>query len=308
MNSAQLKYFLSAARHLSFSETAKEFYLTQPAISHQISELEQELGIKLFQRNARGVILTPAGHLFLEDAKRFLDLEIQSKSRLQSLSASGSCHLAIGYLANPSKQFLPQVVSNYRQKYPQVDIRLIRMNALSVQASMTQQEYDIYFSLLEDMANKSPYHVRKIHEDSYCLVCRSDHPCLQNFRIDYGKLATERFLMFAPDKAAFMTRQIYQVCKDLNFTPRIVQNYQSIEEVLFAAECGLGITILPYKIKDYVKASLSYVPLDSTHTACAFGAAWREQDDHPAVEWFIAELNQHLLQMGREGFTEKQQL
>ena len=106
--------------------------------------------------------------------------------------------------------------------------------------------------------------------------------------------------MFAPDKAAFMTKQIYQVCKDLNFTPRIVQNYQSIEEVLFAAECGLGITILPYKIKDYVKASLAYVPLDSSHTACSFGAAWREQEDLPAVEWFMAELNQYLIAAAQE--------
>lgn len=300
MNTIQLKYFLSAAKHLSFSETAKEFYMTQPAISHQISELEQELGTRLFERTARGVILTKSGIQFLEDAKGFLDLETASKNRIRSLSVSDSCHLKIGYLASPCKYFLPEVIHQFRRAYPQVDIELIRMDALEIVDSIDQKQYDIYFSLMEDIKRRPDYQNRKIHEDNYSLVCRSDHPCLHNFKIDYTKIATEPFLMFEPDKAAFMSRQICQVCKDLNFTPRIAHTYRSMEEVLFAVESGLGITILPYKIKDYVKASLVYVPLDSSHTACSIGAAWLEQEGQPAVSWFMNILNQHLIRLATQ--------
>lgn len=296
MNTQQLKYFLSAARNLSFSDTAKEFYMTQPAISHQISDLENELGTILFKRTAKGVSLTETGRLFLEDATKLIDLQAQAKDRLQHLSSADSHKLSISYLASPCKHFLPDVICSFRKHYPQVDLNLIRLDAVGAQASIEQEEYDIYFSLLIDMTNKTHYQCRKIHEDHYCLVCRNDHPCLSNLVIDYQNVAKEPFVIFEPDKAAYMTRQIYQICKDLNFTPRVVHTYRSMEEVLFAVESGLGITILPYKIKDYVKANLSYVQLDSNNTSCAIGTAWRNREDNPAIGWFMSVLNQHLLQ------------
>lgn len=300
MNTSQLKYFLSAAKTLSFSETAKEFYMTQPAISHQIVELEQELGTKLFARNSRGVQLTRAGELFLEDAKRFLDMTEVSKERLQALNASGNGKLSIGYLASPCKYFLPNVIHQFRQAYPQVDIELIRLDALSVITSIETEKLDIYFSLVEDLKHFKDYHIRKIHQDPYCLICRVDHPCLNNFKIDYTKLATEPFLMFDPEKSAYMTHQIHQVCRDLNFVPRIVQKYASMEEVLFAVESGLGITVLPYKVMEYYKTNLVYTPLDGSNIASSIGAAWKIDSENPAVNWFMAELNQYMIQSALE--------
>ena len=299
MNTTQLKYFLSAAKHLSFSETAKEFYMTQPAISHQISDLEQELGTKLFNRTARGVSLTKSGAIFLDDAKRFLDLEYFSRERLRNAQVLKDDHLSIAYLASPCKYFLPKVISDFHRQYPQIEITLKRLDALGAISSLEQETFDIYFSLMEDLKHQKHYHTRKIHEDHYCLICRSNHPCLQSLKIDYEKIATEPFLMFEPEKAAYMSRQITQVCKDLNFTPRVVNTYPSMEEVLFAVESGLGISILPGKTRDYFSASLTYVPLDSSNTACAMGVAWRSEadDDRPAIQWFINALNQHFVRL-----------
>ena len=70
MNTEQLRYFVSVARYRNFTETAREFYVTQPAVTHQISALEREVGARLFLRTTRNVSLTRAGRLFLRDAKR----------------------------------------------------------------------------------------------------------------------------------------------------------------------------------------------------------------------------------------------
>lgn len=75
MNTEQLRYFVSVARYRNFTETAREFYVTQPAVTHQISALEREVGARLFLRTTRNVSLTRAGELFLEDAKRILAQE-----------------------------------------------------------------------------------------------------------------------------------------------------------------------------------------------------------------------------------------
>ena len=90
MNTEQLRYFVSVARYRNFTETAREFYVTQPAVTHQISALEREVGARLFLRTTRNVSLTRAGELFLEDAKRILDQEERALGRLRQLESSGS--------------------------------------------------------------------------------------------------------------------------------------------------------------------------------------------------------------------------
>ena len=89
MNTEQLRYFVSVARYRNFTETAREFYVTQPAVTHQISALEREVGARLFLRTTRNVSLTRAGELFLEDAKRILDQEERALGRLRQLESSG---------------------------------------------------------------------------------------------------------------------------------------------------------------------------------------------------------------------------
>ena len=102
MNTEQLRYFVSVARYRNFTETAREFYVTQPAVTHQISALEREVGARLFLRTTRNVSLTRAGELFLEDAKRILDQEERALGRLRQLESSGCWELRIGYLNSPA--------------------------------------------------------------------------------------------------------------------------------------------------------------------------------------------------------------
>ena len=116
MNTEQLRYFLSVARHRNFTEAAREFYITQPAITHQISALERELGARLFLRTTRSVSLTRAGELFLEDAKAMLDQETRALDRLRQMEASEQMELTIGYLNSATRHFLPRLVSDYRSR------------------------------------------------------------------------------------------------------------------------------------------------------------------------------------------------
>ena len=105
MNLDQLRCFLAVARHRNFTGAAREFYLTQPAITHQISALEKELDTQLFTRTTRSVALTRAGELFLEDAKLILAQEGRALERLRQLKGSDQPELKIGYLNSPCRHF-----------------------------------------------------------------------------------------------------------------------------------------------------------------------------------------------------------
>ncbi|MEI3339433.1 MAG: LysR family transcriptional regulator [Eubacterium sp.] len=136
MTSEQLHYFLSVAKYLNFTEAAKDFYVTQPAISRQISELERELGARLFYRSTRNVSLTKSGELFLEDAKRFLALEESAKERIRLADSSTKLSLKIAYLLSPCKSFLPELVNRFHSLFPQVDLSLLRKDAQGITESI----------------------------------------------------------------------------------------------------------------------------------------------------------------------------
>ena len=104
MDFNQLSYFIAIARNGNFTAAAKAFFVSQPCISHQIQSLEKELGVRLFIRNTRSVELTAAGEIFLEDAKKMVDLMERAKNRLLQ-NDGDSMRLSVAHLASPSHLF-----------------------------------------------------------------------------------------------------------------------------------------------------------------------------------------------------------
>ncbi|MCR5665869.1 MAG: LysR family transcriptional regulator [Eubacterium sp.] len=292
MNSDQLNYFLAVAKHLNFTEAAKEFYITQPAISRQITELEKELGTQLFVRNTRNVYLTKAGELFLEDAKKMLSIEAASRERIRLADSYHEMTLSIEYLLSPCEHFLPEVINRFRQIYPQVEIKLIRNDARGVAEAIGADEADVYFSLTTDLRQLPNYACQQIYEDSYCLVARPDHPCLEETPIDYAKVATEPFVMYDPERAPLLSHQVFQVLKHLEISPRVVQYCSSLEEIVLCVKSGLGVSILPKRTQYGEVGKLIFVPLKVRSSTTGFGMAWKQNTGNKAVEWFVNTMNE----------------
>ena len=296
MNSDQLKYFLAVARHLNFTEAAKDFYMTQPAISHQISELEEELGVRLFNRTTRTVLLTKAGEMFIEDAKKFLNLQEETLHKFRAFRSESNLSLKIGYLSGPCKTFLPELINKFHRYHPQVDISLYRYGALEIQNSMARGECDIYFSMTEDILKEKAYDSKCIFTDSFCIICRKDSPYLSGNVINLEKIAAEPFFMLNQKKAAFTVKAVSEICKYLNITPSVTGVCDTIEELLFTVESGLGFTMMPYRMKYYLQGNLAYIKLEVPVT-CSISAAWK-RNENPAALWFM-ELFDHELMLKR---------
>ncbi len=292
MTSSQLNLFLVVAKHLNFSAAAKELYMTQPAVSHQIVALEKELGTKLFQRSTRKIQLTHSGELFLEDAKRILDLEDAAKERILLSKSSGDLSLSICYLLDPCHSFLPKLCVKMQEQFPQVKIQLQRMDARNLDTSMDQNLYDMYFSLSRDLGNHPEYAKKDILDDTLCLICPENHPCSRLTKIDYNKLSSERVFMMDPENALFMHRQILQLCRSINFVPQRISYCSSLEEVLFQVESGLGVAILPMRSCSHTAHSISYIPLSGNSSQMKLGVAWLLNSDNPAIEWMLEILEQ----------------
>ena len=294
MEQKQLAYFIAVAKYRNFSRAAQDFYLTQPAISHQIKMLEKELDTELFVRNTKKVTLTDNGEIFLEDAKSILDAMEQAKQKLDLASKQPSV-LRICHLAAPTHQFLPDVVNQFHLKHSHVKIKLMRQDALQISETASRQEADIYFSMMPDLQQYPVLDVKKIQSDSFCLVTRKDHPALQKMVLDYDKLSSEPFLVFHPEHARYMNQRIMELCEQIGFHPRITEQFDLYENLLQAIEAGTGISILPYRSRSYMHANnLAFTLLDGSNDTLNLAIAWKHKITNPAVPLFLEVFREYM--------------
>lgn len=287
MDIKQLVYFVAVAKYRNFSRAAEEFYLSQPAISHQIKMLERELGTELFVRNTKKVALTDSGALFLEDAKSILASVEQAKKKLMLAQKQPSV-LRICHLAAATHFFLPDVVNQFHIQYPNIKIRLIRQDAYMILESVSRRDADIYFSIMADLMKYTFLDVEKIQSDSFCLVTRKDHPALQQPTLNFNQLAKEPFLLFYPEHARYLNKRISELCTRLGFHPKITEQFDLYENLLQAVESGTGISILPYRSRNYMHAdNLEFTLLEKSSDNLELAIAWEHEVTNPAVPLFL---------------------
>ncbi len=286
MNTEQLQYFIIASKHLNFSEAAKELYVTQPTISNQISALEKELGVKLFERSTRKIALTKDGQMFLDDAKRLLDIKDNAIEKLKHSKENREMSLDIAYLLAPCKSFLPKLIMQFKRLYPSVELRLHRMDGNIIRHAIDEDECDLYFGLSKDISKKGKRYF-KIFKDNYCLICSHNHPCASINKIDYDKLASETFLALNPDVGPYMSKDIGQFIAGHEYSFKNVIYLDSMEEILFYVECDMGISILPGRNQDIYHNAVTYLPLQGAHSNLEFGVAYSNSKTNPAVPLFL---------------------
>lgn len=287
MDTKQLAYFVAIAKYRNFSRAADDFYLSQPAISHQIKMLERELDTELFVRNTKKVTLTESGTLFLEDAKAILESIEHAKQKL-SMAQRQPALLRICYLAAATHFFLSDIVNEFHLRYPHIKIRLIRQDAYLIMESVARQDADIFFSILTDLTKYPFLETEKIQTDSLCLVTRKDHPALRQSSLDFAQLAREPFLVFYPSHARYLNKRIAELCSQLRFHPQVTEQFDLYENLLQAVESGTGISILPYRSRKYVHTDqLAFTLIEESQDNLDLAMAWERESTNPAVPLFL---------------------
>ena len=146
MNRNQLRYFVAAAEHRSFTKAAEQYYISQTAVTQQIQQLEQSLGCELFDRSTRPVSLTSAGSAFLQDAKAILERMSRAQERVHDAATGLTGTLRVGYVRGYERSDLSTLMRHFHQKNSNVLISFYRCSTDVLAAGLLHQEYDIVFT------------------------------------------------------------------------------------------------------------------------------------------------------------------
>lgn len=194
MDLDQLQAFLEIVRLKSFSKAAQVCHRSQPAISAQIRQLEQELGTALFERFGSRISLTPAGAIFAEYAARILQLRQQARQAIQELERVPRGELAIAANEATCLYVLPDVFVEYRRRFPQVQLRVERVYGRRVVEAVLDNQVD--FGIAQVMRPDRRLQVARIYTDEIKLIAPAGHPLAASPAVTAAEAA--RFPLILP--------------------------------------------------------------------------------------------------------------
>ncbi|WP_186757966.1 LysR family transcriptional regulator [Echinicola salinicaeni] len=260
MELRHLKYFLAVAEELNFTKASERLCISQPPLSRQIKELENELGAVLLERSNKKVSLTEAGKYFREEIiSQMQDLDaIMMKTRKISENINGEYR--IGYISSTFSDDIAKLVQFLTNKYPYLKIKLYEVSTSKQILALEQSKLDL--GIIRAPLSSIKISSQLWFKDTYSLVFNNKMDRVEEGD-DLSLLKNKVFVFFNKDYAPVYYDNLIEICAQYGFKPNIVHESNNINSIIQLVRNGLGISIVPSSLKkSHHYPELSFLDLD----------------------------------------------
>ncbi len=286
----QLEYFTAVSETLNFTKAAQQFYISQTAVSQQIRALEEELGVQLFFRTNRSVALTPAGRTFLEDAQAILRRAKDACARARLAETIFTGDLAIGFVKGFEKNILADLMSEFHERYPNIALRFLRENVSELYDAVLEQRLDLVFNIRYSMDDLDDLETRVIKQYPLLAVMPASHPLAHRSSIRREELRGYPLVDIKKNDSRYGEKAtILRAFANAGFLPQAAYVSDDIETSILSVAAGLGYALLPSYITNTLsmREKIIAVPIEGEEKQMTIIAAWRKDNQNPAVQYFL---------------------
>ncbi|MGO9173132.1 MAG: LysR family transcriptional regulator [Rhodomicrobium sp.] len=266
-----LRAFVEVVRQGGFSQAAKVVFATQSTVSKAVKQLEDEIGMRLLDRIGHRSTLTAAGEIVYRRALRLLAERDDLAAELAALRGLKRGALRLGLPPIGSSTLFAPLFTIYRQRYPEIEIRLVEYGSDRLMEVLRAGEID-FAGLLLPIADEFGWQV--VRSEPLMAVLAADHILAGRARVTLSDLRDTPFVLFEAGFA--LNRIILDACHRRGFEPGVVVRSSQIDFIAELAGAGLGVAFLPRMIamqRGYIPIRL--VPLDEPGTEWNMAMAWR---------------------------------
>lgn len=286
MDITQLKYFVALAQTLNFSEAARRCGITQPSMSHNIGELEKQLGAPLFLRSKKSVSITEAGRELLPSALEIIDIAEKAVFRIHQMELGKTGSITISALTT-SSAVLSKCLAAFSRRYPDILTDIMFTSGQSEVLAMNADKYDFHFAVRDMVPAGESFDYIVSHVDHLCVAFPAEHP-LADQPLDFSRLAMERFIAVSESDGPALYNEIRRVCDARGFSPSVVCQYDRAEAVLLSVGAGTGIAIVPEAVGSVFYAqNVKLVRIPGDDAVRTYVIAWRKNMGNPAAKLFL---------------------
>lgn len=298
MTNFQIECFLNVAKFLNFTEAANHLFIAQSSLSRNISNLEDELGMKLFFRTKKYVRLTPAGAVLYEEFSSLMDQGKAAieKARMAGLGQEGSISLGV-IESQRSENFLPSVLNALRERYPNIKLSVFRGNFKELRQALFEGKIDISLTMDFDLPGypaEETVFQPFFHSSARCVLPKSN-PLAKKEYIHLEELKNVPLIAINPEISFGAYNNAVELCKIHGFTPKDIHLSNSTQDTLLMIESGLGFSILDENCISSANQAVQSIPVLRSDPLVLV-AIWRKENFNPVISLFVNLLTTELPQ------------
>jgi len=289
MELRHLKAFVVAADLQHFSRAAEQLGIAQPALSQLMRTLETELGLALFRRENRGVVLTAAGMAFLPHARQSIESSELASAAARRARRGEVGEINIGYHSALFEANLPQLLRHYFSTFPEVKLSLVDAGIREQLEMLLDHKLDLAFARvfkdhLPDRLRTHPF-----SQSNLVLLLPDNHELVQSFTGDLATLRHEKFVFLQDPAGIGLTSHTLQACRQNQLHPENIMHVPSLMSIPGLVAAGIGLSIVPEAMTRLTMPGVRVIPLAQVEMVSELSLISRIDERSSAVLHFIEE-------------------
>jgi DNA-binding transcriptional LysR family regulator len=287
MELRHLRYFVAVAEEQNVTRAAARLHVSQPPLTRQIQDLEDELGVLLFARSGKAIRLTDAGRVFLNEARASLKRVEEAVQAVRAAAAGDHGEWHLGYAPTPTAEVLPKLLKAFRKQFPKIRVRLHDCSSPEMLAGL--REGRLHAALMMQPTKQAARNIVFLEFKTYPVgvVVAANHPFARRRKMTLKEACTEPVVVYSrkeyPDYYEFLARSVGAHVKKLN----VVEECDSGTSLAAAVESGRGLAICAAIFAATAGQRLTFVPLDPGPPPAVVGMAHRREKNASTTQALV---------------------
>ncbi len=286
MELRHLRYFCAVADEKGFARAAAMLHISQSAVSEQVRDLEEELGVPLFDRREHRARLNAQGEIFLLEARKTLAAAALAMEAARRSARGEIGTLNIGFFVGGTDAVFPALIRNFRAQFPGVRVSLVEMTPTLQQEALLAGTIDIAFTRALPARQGSELRAQRFYIEPLVAALPAEHP-LAGQPVDMARLAAERFVITQRETSPALFDKVIELCRAAGFSPGIAATSAVASGVLTLVAAGEGVAILPMNTLKLAPADIVSSPIRSSDAFIDLVIAWNSRLESPLHRSFL---------------------
>lgn len=241
MELRHLRYFVAVAEELNITRAARRLNVSQPPLSRQIRDLENDIGTPLLERGARQVRLTAAGKVFFKDARRILELADQAQSRAIQAAEKKAAELRIGYAPSPTMKLMPKTLALFRKTMPQAQVVLLEMCTDEMIDAVAEKSMDLAVLVKPQTFLRREVRFTRMFDIPVGLLVAPSHPFAKRKEVPLAEVVNEPIITYVRRGYSDFHQWLAALLKRFRLQARIIPRADGVVSLMAAVESEQGI-------------------------------------------------------------------
>jgi DNA-binding transcriptional LysR family regulator len=249
MELRQIRHLIAVAETLNFSRAAEAMHMAQPPLSVSIRKLEEELGVRLFERGPRFVTITRAGELALAAARQALAYVDETARIAKSFASGDAGTLRVAFVGGATFRLFPQRLPEFRRKYPNVELELSEATTAQVLEWVEAGSVDVGI-VRHPLAHATKLSLYVLESDRLAAALPQGHRLTKRVSLRLADLRDESFIMYSHSQAPSMHAVALLACQRAGFDVKVAQEAVQIQTIISLVQSGFGVALVPASCAD----------------------------------------------------------